>query len=100
MKFGNILHVQVDKFSQGTVYVKSQTPQIAQQAMASFSGRYYAGKLYHLIVIINQCVIVVYLFVLQLLSITGKQITTQLLPESTYHHKYPGALAATQPIRI
>ena len=72
MKFGNVLHVQVDKFSQGNVYVKCQTPQVANLAMASFNGRFYAKK----------------------------QITAQLVPESTYHLKYPAALAATLPIRV
>ena len=43
MKFGNVLHVQVDKFSQGNVYVKCQTPQVANLAMASFNGRFYAS---------------------------------------------------------
>lgn len=44
MKFGNVLHIQVDKFSQGTVYVKCQTPQTAQMAMQTFTGRFYAGE--------------------------------------------------------
>lgn len=44
VKFGNIFHVHVDKFSQGKVYVKAQSPQTASAAVASFNGRRYAGK--------------------------------------------------------
>ena len=43
MKIGNILHVHVDKFSQGNVYIKCQSPQVANAVIESFSGRRYAG---------------------------------------------------------
>lgn len=43
MKIGNILHVHVDKFSQGNVYIKCQSSQVANKVIENFSGRRYAG---------------------------------------------------------
>jgi RNA-binding protein 39 len=43
MKIGTILHVHVDKFSQGNVYVKCQNNLTASQVIVSFAGRQYAG---------------------------------------------------------
>jgi RNA-binding protein 39 len=72
MKIGTILHVHVDKFSQGNVYVKCQNNLTASQVIVSFAGRQYAGN----------------------------YITAELMSESTYHLKFPGAIAAIVPLRL
>lgn len=88
VKFGNIFHIHVDKFSQGKVYIKSQTPQTASAAVGSFNGRRYAGE------IISGCgYCVTHLFLI------GNVIHAELVPENTYHLKFPGALAATVPLK-
>lgn len=43
-KCGNVVHIHVDKYSAGNVYIKCQTPQVATGALGIFSGRFYGGK--------------------------------------------------------
>ena len=43
-KCGNVMHLFVDKFSAGNVYIKCQTPQVAAGAVGAFNGRYYGGE--------------------------------------------------------
>ena len=42
-QYGAVLHVFVDKFSQGNVFVKCATPQVASAAFNSLNGRFFAG---------------------------------------------------------
>ena len=44
MRFGSVLHLQVDKFSTGNVYVKCINNQVALSVVAAFNGRFYAGE--------------------------------------------------------
>ena len=42
-QFGGVLHIYVDKLSQGNVYVKCMTAQTATAAFANLNGRFFAG---------------------------------------------------------
>ena len=42
-KFGSVLHIHVDKFSQGNVFVKCSSPQVASAAFNNLNGRFFAG---------------------------------------------------------
>ena len=42
-QFGAVLHIYVDKLSQGNVYVKCMTAQTATAAFANLNGRFFAG---------------------------------------------------------
>nr|XP_039249571.1 RNA-binding protein 39-like [Styela clava] len=44
-KHGNVLHVYVDKNSDGNVYVKCGTLDSAAKSVAALHGRYFAGKM-------------------------------------------------------
>ena len=46
MRFGSVLHLQVDKFSTGNVYVKCINNQVALSVVAAFNGRFYAGEVF------------------------------------------------------
>ena len=41
---GAVLHMHVDKNSQGNVYVKCSTPQVAAAAFNKLNGRFFAGQ--------------------------------------------------------
>ena len=43
-QFGAVLHIYVDKLSQGNVYVKCMTAQTATAAFANLNGRFFAGN--------------------------------------------------------
>lgn len=43
-KFGPVLHIFVDKNSQGNVYVKFQQPDAARHAAEAMNGRWFAGR--------------------------------------------------------
>ena len=43
---GAVLHIHVDKHSQGNVYVKCSTPQVASAAFNKLNGRFFAGQYY------------------------------------------------------
>ena len=56
---------------QGNVYVKCANPQVAASAFHSLNGRFFAGK----------------------------QIIAQFIPETTYHLKFPAAVACVDPLK-
>lgn len=71
-KFGDVLHIHVDKTSpQGNVYVKCTTSRIAAAAFNSLNGRFFAGK----------------------------KIVAQFIPETTYHLKFPQSVACVRPLK-
>ena len=41
---GAVLHIYVDKLSQGNVYVKCANAQVASAAFSHLNGRFFAGK--------------------------------------------------------
>ena len=45
-KFGSVFHIHVDKFSQGNVFVKCSSPQVASSAFNNLNGRFFAGLCY------------------------------------------------------
>ncbi len=53
------------------MYVKCKTPQVATAAISSLNGRFFAGA----------------------------QIVAQVVPEATYHMKFPDALSAVIPLK-
>ena len=71
MRHGPVMHIYVDPFSRGNVYVKCMTPQVAAAAFNSLNGRFFAGK----------------------------KIVAQFIAETTYHVKFPAALAAVVPLK-
>jgi RNA-binding protein 39 len=68
---GAVLHIHVDKLSQGNVYVKCSTPHVASAAFNRLNGRFFAGK----------------------------QIVVQYIPEAAYHMKFPAAQTAVTPLQ-
>ncbi|RKP08648.1 hypothetical protein THASP1DRAFT_29546 [Thamnocephalis sphaerospora] len=62
-KFGNIVHLKLEKDSEGEVYVKFGTPQGAESAIRALDKRWFAAR----------------------------QISATLVPEAFYHAKYPRA---------
>ena len=90
-KFGSVFHIHVDKFSQGNVFVKCSSPQVASSAFNNLNGRFFAGmcsssdhKIY-------------YYTIVSLLS--GKKIVAQYIPEAAYHIKFPAAVATLVPLQ-
>eukprot|EP00731_Ephydatia_muelleri_P026591 Em0018g691a len=65
-KFGGVIHIYVDKLSQGNVYVKCATAQVATNASNALNGRFFAGK----------------------------KIIAQFIPEGTYNLKFPAAVTS------
>lgn len=57
---------------QGHVYVKCVNPQVSGAAISSLNGRFFAGK----------------------------KITAQMMPDASYHMKFPDSLAAVVPMKI
>ncbi len=43
-RFGTVLHIHVDPYSQGNVFVKCALPQVAAAAFNNLNGRFFAGK--------------------------------------------------------
>ncbi|KAJ3025285.1 UNVERIFIED_CONTAM: hypothetical protein HDU68_007308 [Siphonaria sp. JEL0065] len=62
-KYGKIVHIAVDKNSQGFIYIKFDAIPFAQQAINALNGRFFAGK----------------------------QISATFMLEVVYHAKYPEA---------
>ncbi|KAJ3107150.1 hypothetical protein HK100_003640 [Physocladia obscura] len=62
-KYGKIVHIAVDKNSQGFIYIKFDAIPYAQQAINALNGRFFAGK----------------------------QISATFMLEIVYHAKYPEA---------
>ncbi len=44
VRFGTVLHVHVDPYSQGNVYLKCALPQVAAAAVNHLNGRFFAGE--------------------------------------------------------
>ena len=92
-EFGDIVHIHVDVYSQvrnednlprhcieqiacvglfqGHVYVKCKSHEVATSAINSLNGRFFAGA----------------------------KIVAQVVPEATYHLKFPDSLAASMPLK-
>lgn len=71
-KYGNVVHIYVDKTSsEGIVFVKCQTPAVAAAAFNSLNGRFFAGK----------------------------QIKAVIIPEFQYHSIFPNAVSASIPLK-
>ncbi|XP_065915314.1 RNA-binding protein 39-like isoform X2 [Dysidea avara] len=71
-KYGNVVHIYVDKTSsEGVVFVKCQTPAVAAAAFNSLNGRFFAGK----------------------------QIKAIIIPEFQYHSIFPNAVSASIPLK-
>ncbi|KAI9349033.1 splicing factor CC1-like protein [Obelidium mucronatum] len=62
-KYGKIVHIAVDKNSQGFIYIKFDAIPFAQQAINALNGRFFAGK----------------------------QISATFMLDVVYHAKYPEA---------
>jgi len=60
-KFGSLIHIYVDKHSQGFVYLKFGSIPAAQNAINALNGRWFAGR----------------------------QIVADFVAESVYHHRFP-----------
>lgn len=60
-KFGSVLHVYVDKNSQGFVYMKLGSINAATSAINALNGRWFAGR----------------------------QLAADYMSESTYHDRFP-----------
>jgi len=70
-RHGKVLHVYVDKQSQGNVYVKCDVPDAAAKSVGALHGRYFAGNM----------------------------ITAAYVPVVNYHSLFPEAAYATTPIK-
>lgn len=70
-KHGTVLHVYVDKNSEGNVYVKCGTLDSAAKSVAALHGRYFAGKM----------------------------ITAAYVPLVNYHALFPDAATASLPLQ-
>jgi len=70
-RHGDVLHVYVDKKSQGNVYVKCGDCDGAAKSVASLHGRYFAGNM----------------------------ITAAYVPLVNYHSLFPDAVYATTPLK-
>jgi RNA-binding protein 39 len=68
---GSVYHIHVDKLSQGNVYVKCSSAQVATAAFNRLNGRFFAGK----------------------------QIVVQYIPEAAYNIKFPAAQNAFVPLQ-
>lgn len=44
VRFGTVLHIHVDPYSQGNVYLKCALPQVAAAAFNHINGRFFAGE--------------------------------------------------------
>ena len=44
MRYGPVLHIYVDAFSPGNVYVKCMNAQVAASAFNTLNGRFFAGE--------------------------------------------------------
>ncbi|XP_016892415.1 RNA-binding protein 39-like isoform X2 [Cynoglossus semilaevis] len=67
-KHGGVVHIYVDKNSEGNVYVKCPSIPVAMAAVNTLHGRYFAGKM----------------------------ITAAFVPLPTYHNLFPESVTATQ----
>lgn len=54
------------------MYVKTSSPEVANAAINSLNGRYFAGK----------------------------KVTAQTVPDNSYHMKFPEAIAALVPLKL
>lgn len=70
-KYGSVMHVYVDKNSDGNVYVKCSTLDSAVKSVAALHGRYFAGKM----------------------------ITAAYVPLVNYHALFPDAATASTPLQ-
>jgi len=70
-RHGKVLHVYVDKQSQGNVYVKCDVPDAAAKSVGALHGRYFAGNM----------------------------ITAAYVPVVNYHSLFPEAAYATTPLK-
>ena len=69
-RHGKVMHVYVDKQSQGNVYVKCDTIDAATKSVAALHGRYFSGNM----------------------------ITAAYVPIVNYHSLFPDAATATKPL--
>ena len=90
---GAVLHIHVDKHSQGNVYVKCSTPQVASAAFNKLNGRFFAGQYY------AACTCPARVYSYHTFSPAGKQIVVQYVPEAAYHIKFPETQAAITPLK-
>lgn len=70
-RHGKVLHVYVDKQSQGNVYVKCDLPDAAAKSVGALHGRYFAGNM----------------------------ITAAYVPVVNYHSLFPEAAYANTPLK-
>ena len=54
------------------MYVKTGSPQVATDAISSLNNRFFAGK----------------------------KVTAQIVPDNSYHLKFPEAIAAITPLKL